>query len=387
MDENKVASLVESLCERPFADGPQAQSAPMRALVPPAAPVQPPHPNPTLLAGMGTEGGEAAPSMAASTTTSTAASMDSGELAAILSGTATPTQVEAFHQAAAESDALRLEAQSALAFVDGVEQAPLAAPAFLVQQVLPAERASARVAAASIPKPSIWLHFRPRRQVAAACVMLLMGGGLTWSLIGRNVEAPRQAAPPLPAASPAGDTDLDAVVRSKAPASERAPLVAPAADAVAAPRALGAAPAPAAASAPMPEATLPPAKTLADPCAPGVANSTAAREITSPAASQLAQSPKPPAGPPMRAAAVAAGDPGCPAEEGRTLQSTAVAPDNPETTEEPRNQRSDKARANRAASRKAAADRARPSAAAPAAVPPAHAARPASVPSLPERAR
>ena len=380
MDENKVASLVESLCERPFADGPQAQSAPMRALVPPAAPAQPPHPNPTLLAGMGTEGGEAAPSMAASTTPSAAASMASGELAAILSGSATPTQVEAFHQAAAESEALRLEAQSALAFVDGIEQAPLAAPAFLVQQVLPAGRTIP-----GAPKPSIWSQLLPRRQVAAACVMLLMGGGLTWSLIGRNVEAPREASPPLPAASPAGDTDLDAIVRSKAPASERAPLAAPAADAVAAPRALGAVPAPAAGSTPMPEAALPPAKV--DPCAPGVANSTAAREITSPAASQLAQSPKPPAGPPMRAAAVAAGDPGCPAEEGRTMQSTAVAPDNPQTTEEPRNQRSDKARANRAASRKAAADRVRSSAAAPAAVPPAHAARPTSPPSLPERAR
>jgi hypothetical protein len=216
--------------------------------------------------------------------------------------------------------------------------------------------------------------------------MLLMGGGLTWSLIGRNVEAPREASPPLPAASPAGDTDLDAIVRSKAPASEMAPLAAPAADAVAAPRARGAAPDPAG-SAPMPEAALPPAKALVDPCAPGVVNSAAAREITSPAASQLAQSPKPPAGPPMRAAAVAADDPGCPAAGGRTLQSTAVAPDNPETSEEPRNQKSDKARANRAGSRKAAADRARPSAAAPAAVPPAHAARPGSVPSLPERAR
>jgi hypothetical protein len=323
--------------------------------------------------------------------------MASGELAAILSGTATPAQVEAFHQAAAESEALRLETQSALAFVDGIEQAPLAAPAFLVQQVLSAERTSPLLSlprkrgrvgvGASAPKPSTWSHFLPRRQVVAACVMLLMGGGLTWSLIGRNVEAPREASPPLPAASPAGDTDLDAIVRSKTPASEMAPLAAHPADAVAPPRARGAAPAPAAGSAPMPEAALPPAKALVDPCPPGVANSAAAREITSPAASQLAQSPKPPAGPPMRAAAVAAGDPGCPAEEGRTVQSTAVAPDNPETTEEPRNQRSDKVRANRAASRKAAADRARPSPAPPAAVPPAHAARPASVPSLPERAR
>ena len=147
-----------------------------------------------------------------------------------------------------------------------------------------------------------------------------------------------------------------------------------------------AAPAPDAA-APAAALALPPAKALAYPCLPGGANFGTAREAAAPAASQLAESPKPAAGPRVKAATVPADDPGCPADAGRTLmRSTAVAPDTPEATEEPHNQRSDKARANRAASRKAAADRGRPSAAAPAAVPLHRAPQPALVPSLPERA-
>lgn len=303
--------------------------------------------------------------------------MAADDLAAILSGTAAPEQVEAFHQAAAASDALRLEAQSALAFVDAIEQAPLAAPALLVQQALVAERAPPRVAAASPPKPSIWAQLLPRRQVAAACVMLLMAGGLTWSLIGREAEAPHEPASPVPAtvpaavpaAVPADNRELDTIVRSKAPASEMAPLVAPRS----APAAAGALPPPVVSPTPLPEAALPP-KPLADPCAPGFANVVAPGEAGSPAASQVARSPTPAAGSQMKTAAVPAGEPGCPPGEGRAVLGTTT-PEAPETVEGPRNQKSDKARANRAASRKAAVDR------------PAHPAPRASVQSPPERAR
>ena len=54
------------------------------------------------------------------------------------------------------------------------------------------------------------------------------------------------------------------------------------------------------------------------------------------------------------------------------MQSTAAAPETPETSEQPRNQKSERVRTNRAASRKAAAEHVRPSA--PAATRPAPAA-------------
>ena len=399
MAENKIANLLDSLCERPFADDPQsapvherrvAQPQPARLDLPPRA-------------REGTAGEAGAPKAAAPITAASmaaapmvAASMASGELAAILSGTATPAQVEAFHQAAADSDALRLEAQSALAFVDGIEQAPLAAPAFLVQQALPAAplriaaaaAAPARVAIAVARKPDIWSRFLPRRQVAAACAVLLMASGLTWSVI-RHEMRNEEALPPLPAASAPGDRagpgdrvgpgdrqlddgQLDALVRSKAPASAQVPMSAPAPGAEQALPSLAptgapdAIPAPAAAPAP----ALPPTQALANPCAPGAG---ARREVTLPAVSQLAE--RPAAGPAPKAATAPAADPGCPAEEGRTLmQSTAAAPETPETSEQPRNQKSERVRTNRAASRKAAAEHVRPSAPTPAATRPAPAA-------------
>jgi len=385
--ENKIANLLDSLCERPFADGPQAAPARERRVtqLQPARLDLPPR------AGDGTAVGEAA------------ASVTAGELAAILSGTATPAQVEAFHQAAADSDALRLEAQSALAFVDGIEQAPLAAPASLVQQALPAAplhiaaaaAAPARVAIAGARKPDIWSRFLPPRPVAAACAVLLMASGLTWSVI-RNEVRNQEALPPLPAASPpadrAGSGDqagpgdrqldngrLDALVRSKAPASAQVPMSAPVPSveqglpSLAPTGAPDVIPAPATA----PVSALPPTQALANPCVPGAG---ARREVTSPAVSQLAEKPAP--GPAPKAATAPTADPGCPAEEGRTLmQNTAAAPETPETSEQPRNQKPERGRTNRAASRKAAAEHVRPSAAPPAAIPAERATRPAAAPS------
>jgi hypothetical protein len=327
-----------------------------------------------------------------------------GELAAILSGTATPAQVEAFHQAAADSDALRLEAQSALAFVDGIEQAPLAAPASLVQHVLPAAplriaaaaAAPARVAIAGARKPDIWSRFMPRRQVAAACAVLLMASGLTWSVIRHEVRNQEEALPPLPAASPpadrAGPGDLagpgdrqldngrlDALVRSKAPANAQVPMVAPVPGVEQGLPSLAPTGAPDAVPArrTAPASALPPAQALANPCAPSAG---ARREVTSPVVSQFAE--KPAAGPAPKVATAPAADPGCPAEEGRTLmQNTAAAPETPETSEQPRNQKPERVRTNRAASRKAAAEHVRPSAPTPAAIPAERATRPAAAPS------
>ena len=118
MDKNEIAALLESLCDRPFAADPQrppvtdasageSAPAPLRPEAPGAAAIQADDP------------GRAA-----------------ADLASILSGTATPAQCQAFQEAAMTSSAVRLEAQSALAFLDRIEAAPLAAPAHLVAQSL-----------------------------------------------------------------------------------------------------------------------------------------------------------------------------------------------------------------------------------------------------------
>ena len=105
------------------------------------------------------------------------------DLASILSGTATPAQCRAFQEAAMRSSAVRLEAQSALAFLNRIDAAPLAAPAHLVAQTL----ASAG-GAPPRSRPGIWsrLMRRPGRQVVAACAVMLMAGGVSWSLLWRG---------------------------------------------------------------------------------------------------------------------------------------------------------------------------------------------------------
>src|SRR3984957_5051059 len=95
------------------------------------------------------------------------------ELAAILSGTAAIAPCQAFQEAAVTSGTVRLEAQSALAFVEGIEQAPLAAPAHLLEPVLtpgggvPAGGTAASGTAAT--PPGIWsriVHGRLGRRPA-----------------------------------------------------------------------------------------------------------------------------------------------------------------------------------------------------------------------------
>src|SRR4029077_20978331 len=102
----------------------------------------------------------------------------SAGLASILSGTATAAQCHEFQEAARTLGAARLEAQSALAFVEGVEQSTRAAPAHLVEQVLAsAGRAPSR------SRPGIWSRLsgsrlgRRRGQLVAACAVMLMAGG------------------------------------------------------------------------------------------------------------------------------------------------------------------------------------------------------------------
>ena len=211
-------------------------------------------------------------------------------LAAVLSGTATPAQCRALHEAAATSGATRLEAQSALAFIEGIEQAPLTAPAHLVEQVLVehdlvdqglAEQglvdqalAPAGVARART-RLGVWSRlwsglsgsFIGRRggQAVAACAVMLMAAGVSWSLL----RPPAETAP-ASAVVPAATTAKKALPTT---AIGPPPDVTP----PAAPALVPAAPEPEAASlAPQPPTPVPapvapaPAtvQALAEPCAP-----------------------------------------------------------------------------------------------------------------------
>ena len=248
------------------------------------------------------------------------------DLASVLSGTATPAECQAFQEAATTSSAARLEAQSALAFLDSIEAAPLAAPAHLVAQSL----ASAGGGAPSSARPGIWsrLMRRPSRQAAAACAVMLMAGGVSWSLlrhgdlIGDGAPVPPASAPqavgplkviepapapapltspgpsaPMPPAAPAGS---EFSTQSELPARPVAPLSAP-------PLPVRPA-APAFAPVPEPPPSLPsPAQALTDPCGPRSVVASDSR----PRSKVEAKTAKPAPGQPPRVAALSEPDPGC----------------------------------------------------------------------------
>jgi hypothetical protein len=239
LDRNEIAALLGSLCERPFGRDQEEQRGAIEGsrLAQALPDAEAERRSDQAQSGQATRSGEA-----------TAA------LASILSATATPAQCGGFQETAAISGAARLEAQSALAFLDGIEHAPLAAPAHLVEEVL------ASVGGAPLqPRPGVWSRIwsrllgsplgRRRGQVAAACAILL-AGGLSWSLRGPAELAPDHAI--VPAArtpneqAPIGKSDLGFV-----PAPPSTPAAAPA-------------PGPTGAPAPSP----PVAQALADPCAP-----------------------------------------------------------------------------------------------------------------------
>jgi hypothetical protein len=232
-------------------------------------------------------------------------------LASILSGTATAAQYQAFQEAAMRSSAVRLDAQSALAFVDGIEQAPTAAPAHLVEQVLASAEGvpSGAIVAEASRRPQRW-RVAPRGRMAAACALLLMAGGLTWSLLWR------------PAGSPG-----DGLVTPVTTNPKDTPLLRPESTALPSDRTPAAIPAPAAAPATMPPPRPAPAQAAADPCAPrGYTNSEALAEAATapePRAAKRAPSTQ-------SKTAAAAPDPGCAADPNRSMRNPAEAGRNPQ---------------------------------------------------------
>jgi hypothetical protein len=180
LDKKKIADFLDSLCERPFAD-PQVDPAVAWQALSSHAALTPPADAP---AGMSTR---QAADMA--TETPTAA------LAAILSGTETDAERRAFAGAASQSPAVRADAQSALAFLEGIEGAPQAAPADVVEKLLGADHGIMPGAGGASPATSparfaAWFSGAGRFRVAGACLLLLSAGGLSLTQYWGPVDPP-----------------------------------------------------------------------------------------------------------------------------------------------------------------------------------------------------
>jgi hypothetical protein len=217
LEKKEMAALLESLCERPFAG---EQEGP-----PPAVAVAASRIAQALSAADAERSEVLTPGQPVA------------EFAAILSGTATEAQCGAFHEAAATSVAARLEAQSAMAFVDGIDAAPLAAPAHLVEQVIVNQTGLAAAAVQSRARvgPGVWSglagRFIGRRggQVVAACAVMLMAAGLSWSMLRPTGDmAPPRAVEPVVAAHPeVQPTDAAPPIGAVGPPPVVAPAAAP----------------------------------------------------------------------------------------------------------------------------------------------------------------
>jgi hypothetical protein len=184
LDKKKIADFLDSLCERPFADprvdpAVEWQALSSHAALPPV---------------------DATPDQALDPVVD--AERANAALAAILSGVETDAERRAFAAAASQSPAVRADAQSALAFLDGIEAAPQAAPAHLVERILGAEDGIAAGVAAAGPttmaaRLAAWFSGARRWRAAGACLVLLTAGGVSLSQFRGPADPPAE-----PAAAP-----------------------------------------------------------------------------------------------------------------------------------------------------------------------------------------
>ena len=169
MEKNQIVALIDALCERPLED---VQDVPAE------------------LQAFRREAAKILSQADASTHPDTIADADRlmAALATLLSGSDAEAARRSVADALRRSSAVRLDAESALAFVDAVAQAPQTAPAHLVEEILVADRAArpypllregAGISALRAPGGS-W-SVRPWR-MAVACSVLLAAGVLSWSV-------------------------------------------------------------------------------------------------------------------------------------------------------------------------------------------------------------
>jgi len=163
-----IAALLESLCEHPLADGRTEASPELEAFRWEAA---------RALSQAGGPRSEADDMAGADRLTAA--------LATLLSGTDTQAVRRTVEEAALRSAAVRLDAQSAFAFVDAVENPPQSAPMHLIDALLAADEAGAVRPAVSRQRAetaNIWSLIAggswPARRwrLAAACTVMLLAG-------------------------------------------------------------------------------------------------------------------------------------------------------------------------------------------------------------------
>lgn len=191
-NKDDIAALIESLCERPLTNG-APPAAELLALCRDAATL--------LLRDSDAKAGSAED--AADTDRITAA------LAEMLSRDDAEGARHLIEAAAARSAAMRLDAQSALAFVDAVEQSPQSAPVHLVEELFagdPARLTHAVTPAAGAEPGAVWSRIVGRSwsarrwRLAAACTVLLTVGVASWSVLRLQTDPMVEDRVALPAA-------------------------------------------------------------------------------------------------------------------------------------------------------------------------------------------
>jgi hypothetical protein len=206
LDKKDIATLIEALCDRPLAAGRPELSARSR------------HSAVAKVIGQSAK----APPNAVPDPESDVDRVTT-VLASILSGMHVATTARgAFDEAALRSASVRLDARSALAFLERTERSPQTAPVHLVEQILaaaapqqPTSSGEAEPGVFSAVLSGSWSMRRWR--IAAAGIVLLVAGGLSWSVVWESARRGPVGAPPASAAK----TSIESSSLNDAPAEPK----------------------------------------------------------------------------------------------------------------------------------------------------------------------
>jgi len=203
---DEIIALLEELAERPLASEPE--SAELRAFCREA------------VRRLALERGEAE---APETEHLTAL------MATVISGGGTAQDRDELSAALAGSSGLRLEAAASAAYLEAIAQAPRTAPADLVEDLIAGDTAPALAAAARAPRR----RFAPGLRTMAACAVVLIAAGATWSVYrwqedaGETGEGVLKKSAPLKPLGTISAPPAEAPRQSAAPAPPPAPAPAP----------------------------------------------------------------------------------------------------------------------------------------------------------------
>jgi hypothetical protein len=196
LDKKAITALLEALCDRPLSGDTVQPSAELQALCRAA-----------------TQAMEQTGDVRSSAEPAPNEDADQGRaaLASILSGAGAEVARPALVEAVLRDPSVRLDAQSAMAFVDGIERSLQVAPVRLVEQVLasngitPLRPTAERQGAGIDWSPFAGSWSAQRRRMAVACAVLLVAAGLSWPVY-RQFSIPAPEDGPL---SSAGKTTIE----------------------------------------------------------------------------------------------------------------------------------------------------------------------------------